>query len=198
MQDQTLKPAADLAAGAGKPYPNDSAEYRAARTALLAEEIDLRRRIERVAAQRRALPPGGKVPQDYGFTAESGGRVLLSEMFGGSDTLVTYFWMYGPERERPCPMCTSFVGSLDLPARDIMQRVPIAIIGRSPIARQLAFKRERGLAQPEILCDGERRFRPRLSRFGGRRQRMAGVGGVYEAGQRGQAVLERRTRRGNR
>ena len=144
MQDQALKPAADLATAASKPYPNDSVEYRAARTALLAEEIDLRRHIERVAAQRRALPPGGKVAQDYAFTAESGKRILLSEMFGDSDTLVIYFWMYGPERERPCPMCTSFVGSLDLPARDIMQRVPIAIIGRSPIERQMAFKRERG------------------------------------------------------
>ncbi len=144
MQDQALKPAADLAAGASRPYPDESAEYRAARTALLAEEIELRRRIERVAALRRALPPGGKVPQDYGFTAETGARVLLSTMFGDSDTLVIYFWMYGPERERPCPMCTSFVGSLDLPARDILQRVPVAIIGRSPIERQLAFKRERG------------------------------------------------------
>ena len=144
MQDQALKSAADLAASASRPYPNDSAEYRAARTALLAEEIELRRRVERVAAQRRALPPGGKVPQDYGFTAENGARVLLSEMFGDSDTLVIYFWMYGPERERPCPMCTSFVGSLDMPARDILQRVPVAIIGRSPIERQLAFKRERG------------------------------------------------------
>ena len=144
MEDQALKPAEDLAASASRPYPNDSADYRAARTALLAEEIELRRRIERVAAQRRALPPGGKVPQDYAFTAESGARVRLSEMFGASDTLVIYFWMFGPERERPCPMCTSFVGSLDLPARDILQRVPVAIIGRSPIERQLAFKRERG------------------------------------------------------
>lgn len=32
-----LKPAAELAAEASKPYPNDSAEYRRARTALLAE-----------------------------------------------------------------------------------------------------------------------------------------------------------------
>ncbi len=152
MQDHALKPAADLAASASKPYPNDSAAYRAARTALLAEEIELRRRIERVAAQRRALPPGGKVAQDYEFTAESGARVRLSEMFSQSDTLVTYFWMYGPERERPCPMCTSFVGSLDLPARDIEQRVPIAIIGRSPIGRQLAFKRERGWRNLEFYA----------------------------------------------
>ena len=45
---------------------------------------------------------------------------------------------------RPCPMCTSLLGSLDLPERDIMQRVPLAIIGRSSIERQSAFKRERG------------------------------------------------------
>jgi predicted dithiol-disulfide oxidoreductase (DUF899 family) len=41
-------------------------------------------------------------------------------------------------------MCTSFVGSLDAPAPDIEQRVALAIFGRSPVARQLAFARERG------------------------------------------------------
>ena len=54
-----LKPAAELAAAASKPYPNDSAEYREARTRLLAEEIELRRHLERVAALRRALPARG-------------------------------------------------------------------------------------------------------------------------------------------
>lgn len=48
-------------------YPNESAGYRKARNALLAEEIALRRHSEAVAAQRRALPPGGKVPEDYVF-----------------------------------------------------------------------------------------------------------------------------------
>jgi len=51
-------------------FPNESPEYRAARTALLAEEIELRRHIERVAAQRRALPPGGPVIGDYRFEGE--------------------------------------------------------------------------------------------------------------------------------
>ena len=37
-----LKPAAELAAAASKPYPGDSADYRRARSALLAEEIELR------------------------------------------------------------------------------------------------------------------------------------------------------------
>ncbi|SFU51521.1 DUF899 family protein [Pseudoduganella namucuonensis] len=139
-----LKPAAELAAqAAGKPYPNDSAAYRAARVALLAEEIELRRHIERVAEQRRALPPGGEAP-DYDFKDENGKTVKLADLFGQHDTLCTYFWMYGPRRERPCPMCTALIGALDTPARDIAQRIAIAVIGRSPVERQLAFARERG------------------------------------------------------
>lgn len=144
MATAALEPAAMLADKASHPYPNDSETYRRARTSLLIEEIELRRHIERVAAQRRALPPGGVVTQDYAFTGEDGQPTTLSAMFGRHDTLVVYFWMYGPERERPCPMCTSFIGGLDLPARNITQRVAMAIIGRSPIERQLAFKAERG------------------------------------------------------
>jgi predicted dithiol-disulfide oxidoreductase (DUF899 family) len=139
----TLKPSAHLAAAASKAYPNDSAEYREARTRLLAEEIELRRHIERVSAMRRALPLGGQ-PPDYRFKDENGNTVLLADLFGKHDTLVTYFWMYGPQRERPCPMCTSLLGSLDIPARDIMQKVGLAVLGRSPVERQLAFARERG------------------------------------------------------
>ena len=138
-----LRSATELAAAASQPYPNDSADYRRARTALLAEEIELRRHIERVAAQRRALPPGGEA-RNYRFNDETGKTVGLRELFGRHDTLVTYFWMYGPQRERPCPMCTAFLGSMELPVRDLSQRVAFAVIGRSPVERQLAFARERG------------------------------------------------------
>lgn len=139
----TLAPATELAAKGSRPYPNESPEYRKARTKLLAEEIELRRHIQRVAAMRRSLPPGGEAKK-YRFRDESQKELGLADLFGRHDTLFTYFWMYGPERERPCPMCTSFLGSLDIPALDIEQRVAIAVIGRSPVARQLAFARERG------------------------------------------------------
>ena len=138
-----LKPATELAAAVSKPYPNDSAEYREARTALLVEEIELRRHIERVAEQRRALPLGGE-PRDYEFKDETGSTVRLADLFGPHDTLVTYFWMFGPQRPRPCPMCTSFLDAFDLPVRNITQRVAFAVLGRSPVARQLAFARQRG------------------------------------------------------
>ncbi|HXY77793.1 MAG TPA: DUF899 family protein [Candidatus Acidoferrales bacterium] len=48
-------------------YPNESDEHRAARNALLDDEIALRAHIEAVAAKRRALPPGGEIPEDYVF-----------------------------------------------------------------------------------------------------------------------------------
>ena len=45
----------------GVTFPNESAEYRAARNKPLRREVALRREMERVAAEIRALPPGGTV-----------------------------------------------------------------------------------------------------------------------------------------
>lgn len=63
-QDNTLVPAIDLAGKNKAHFPDGTSEYRQARNALLAEEIELRRHIERVAALRRELPLGGAVPKD--------------------------------------------------------------------------------------------------------------------------------------
>jgi len=41
-------------------------------------------------------------------------------------------------------MCTAFLGAMDIPVRDLIQRVAFAVFGRSPVSRQLAFARERG------------------------------------------------------
>lgn len=157
-KNEALALASELAKKNGVRIPNESDGYRRARTALLTEEIELRRHIERVAKQRRALPPGGEVPEDYEFTGEDGRTVKLSEMFGDSDTLVTYIWMYGPKRERPCPMCTALLGSLDGEARDIMQRAPLAVIGRSPIEQQKEFKKERGWRGLKFYADDNGAF----------------------------------------
>jgi predicted dithiol-disulfide oxidoreductase (DUF899 family) len=150
-----LKPATELAAAASKPYPGDSADYRRARTALLAEEIELRRHIERVAAQRRALPLGGAVGEHLFRDANDAQRRLV-DLFGKHDTLVSYTWMFGPLRPRPCPMCTAFLDALDLPSRNITQRVAFAVFGRSPVARQYAAARDRGWRHLQFYqCDDD-------------------------------------------
>lgn len=142
--DHSLAPADELAARATSRFPGESEEYRAARRALLAEEIEFRRHMTRLGAQRRALPPGPVIGRDYRFRDEQGAEVGLRDLFGTHDALVTYFWMYGPERERPCPMCTNWLGAVNGNAADIKQRVALKILGRSSVERQFAFAQERG------------------------------------------------------
>lgn len=139
-----LIPAAELAVKAKTPFPGASADYDAARQALLAEEIEFRRHATRLVEQRRALPPGPVISKDYRFRDEQGADAGLLDLFGDKNTLVTYFWMYGPQRQRPCPMCTNLLGSVNGNAADIKQRVALKILGRSPVERQLAFAQERG------------------------------------------------------
>lgn len=139
-----LPPAAELAVHAKTPFPGASAAYDAARQALLAEEIEFRRHATRLVAQRQALPPGPVIEKHYRFKDEQAFEVGLRDLFGDNDTLVAYFWMYGPQRERPCPMCTNWLGAVNGNAADIKQRVALKILGRSPVERQYAFAQERG------------------------------------------------------
>ncbi|MDY0746585.1 DUF899 family protein [Paucibacter sp. R3-3] len=139
-----LKSAAELAQFGRIPFPGASPEYEAARRALLAEEIEFRRHMTRLVEQRRALPPGPMIANDYRFKDEQGFEVGLADLFGDKDTLVAYFWMYGPQRERPCPMCTNWLGAVNGNAADIKQRVALKVLGRSPVERQYAFAQQRG------------------------------------------------------
>ena len=147
-----LVPAEELAARSPVRIRNESAEYRAARTRLLAAEIRMRRQIEEVAEMRRALPPGGVVDGDYRFLGEAG-ETDLADLFGDKQTLVLYSFMFGPERARPCPMCTCMLGPVDQNAADIERNVALAVVARSPLDRLLDFKRERGWRSLKLYSD---------------------------------------------
>ncbi len=149
---KTLTPAGELAAASSIRFPNESAEYRAARTALLAEEVELRRQLARVARQRRALPPGGEVRGDYRFIGNNG-ECDFAGLFGDHDTLIVYSFMFGPERARPCPMCANFIGPLAANAADIGQQAALAVVARSPYERLAAFACERGWAPIPLVQD---------------------------------------------
>jgi predicted dithiol-disulfide oxidoreductase (DUF899 family) len=152
-------------------FPGESGEYRRQRNELLEAEIELRRAIERVAAQRRGLPLGGPVPDDYSFeeVADGGGEVRFSELFeAGKDTLVVYSFMFprysgdtrtGPDgetgklplAETPCASCTSILDSLDGAARHLGQRLNLAVIAKSDPERIRTFARERGWRNLRLL-----------------------------------------------
>ena len=149
---EALIPAKELAMTNPIRFPNESSAYRKARNVLLAEEIELRRHIERVAERRRQLPPGGEVKGSYRFEGENG-PVSLADLFGDKPTLILYSYMFGPQRERPCSMCTSLMGSWEEKIPDIEQRVALAAVARSPIDRLVAAKRERGWTKLKVYSD---------------------------------------------
>jgi predicted dithiol-disulfide oxidoreductase (DUF899 family) len=153
-------------------FPGESSEYRSARNDLLEAEIELRRAIERVAAQRRRLPAGGAVPQDYVFedAFDLGRTVRFSELFSpGMDTLVIYSFMFprysgdprpGPTEgetarlplaETPCASCTSILDSLDGAAPHLSQMVNLAVVAKTIPERIRAFAQERGWRNLRLL-----------------------------------------------
>jgi predicted dithiol-disulfide oxidoreductase (DUF899 family) len=149
---QLLVPAGQLAATNRAHYPNESAEYRAARNALVAEEIELRRYIERIASRRRALPSGGEIAKDFELMSELS-PTRFSSLFGDKDTLMVYSMMYGPQRKAPCPMCTSFLNSWNGTAVNLRERVAIAVTARSPIGRLIEYKQERSFTNLPFVSD---------------------------------------------
>ncbi|MEK6273417.1 MAG: DUF899 family protein [Actinomycetota bacterium] len=155
-------------------FSGESAEYRAARDRLLEREIELRQAMEAVAAARRDLPAGGAVPEDYVFQgAGADGTptdVRLSKLFApGKDSLVIYSFMFprdpGDERpgpasgrtarlplaEGPCPSCVALLDQLDGAAEHASQRINLAVVAKSPLARTLAFAEERGWLRLRFL-----------------------------------------------
>jgi predicted dithiol-disulfide oxidoreductase (DUF899 family) len=162
-------------------FPGESAEYRAARDRLLDQEIELRRAMEEVAARRRELPPGGRVPDDYVF--QSAGAVgapidvRLSELFTpGKDSVVIYNFMFPrdpdddspgpasgetallPLAEGPCPSCTALLDQLDGAAEHATQHLGLAIVAKTPLPRLVTFANERGWRRLRFLSSAKNTY----------------------------------------
>jgi predicted dithiol-disulfide oxidoreductase (DUF899 family) len=152
----------------------ESPEYQAARDRLLQHEIELRRAMEGVAAERRQLPPGGVAPEDQVFQGRGADGtptdVRLSELFApGRDSLVIYSFMFprdpGDERpgpasgqtallaleEGPCPSCVAFLDQLDGAAEHAGQHINLAVVAKAPLPHLLTFAEERGWRRLRLL-----------------------------------------------
>jgi predicted dithiol-disulfide oxidoreductase (DUF899 family) len=146
-------------------YSGESGEYRAARDRLLEREVQLRRDIEAVAAARRALPPGGVVPEDYVFQGPQ--DVRLSELFApGRDSLAIYSFMFprdpGDDRpgpsDGPCPSCVALLDQLDGTALHVEPKMNFAIVAKAPAEQLLAFGSERDWRHLRLLSSHANRY----------------------------------------
>ena len=162
-------------------FPGESSEYRRARNELLEAEAELRRLNEQVAAQRRALPAGGLIREDYVLeSAADGGKVRFSELFApGKNSLVIYNMMFPRSSEDP----RAGARGQDSRAAACRTAVPVMHIGRRR-ARGCCFSPRRAdqprrdredkprsttapaprtrLAQPAAAVLAEQHLQPRL------------------------------------
>jgi predicted dithiol-disulfide oxidoreductase (DUF899 family) len=140
-------------------FPRETSRYRTARNRLLEAERDLRRQVEKVAVMRRKLPLGGPIPEDYIFEEGTAKIVKFSDLFRDDmNTLVLYSFMFGPDVKQPCPMCTSFIDSLNGTAPHFEQRANLAFVVKSPSGRICDFARGRGWNHLRLLSSARNTY----------------------------------------
>src|SRR5215210_9103670 len=119
------------------------AEWQAARDELLAEEKELTRRNDELARKRRELP-WVPVEKEYSFETADGTK-SLAELFDGQSQLLVYHFMFGPEYEAGCPVCSSIADNLDPNATHLAARdVKLMLVSRAPLEKLQGYKQRMG------------------------------------------------------
>lgn len=124
-------------------------EWVEARKELLAKEKELSKQRDQLTALRQQLP-WHKVEVDYEFDSADG-KQKLSQLFGPHSQLVTYHFMYAPEWEEGCKVCSMLGDHYDplvihLAARD----VSLVTVSRAAIDTLVAFKKRMGWSFPWV------------------------------------------------
>ena len=124
-------------------FPNETDEYRKARNKLLQSETELRAHIEAVAKERRELPDGGDLKEDYVFEELVDGKLQktkLSELFKhGDNALFIYSFMYSDDMDAACPMCTAILDALDGQIPHIEQSISTAVVAKIDVQSLAKF-----------------------------------------------------------
>jgi len=131
----------------GDPGPDRHAAAetrRAALADLLREEIALKDHVERVAAQRRALPLPAPLEEDYALTGADEKVVRLSELFGDKDDLIVYHLMFKPSDDEACPMCSMWVDGFNAVVPHVSERANFVVIAKAPIGKLRDWAKRRG------------------------------------------------------
>jgi predicted dithiol-disulfide oxidoreductase (DUF899 family) len=118
-------------------------EWQAARDELLAKEKELTRMKDELSERRRELP-WVAVEKDYEFETADGTK-SLADLFDGRSQLLVYHFMFGPDYEAGCPVCSSIADSLapqvvHLKARD----TTLLLASRAPLEKLHAYRDRMG------------------------------------------------------
>ena len=79
----------------------------------------------------------------------------FSELFGHKNTLLLYSFMFGPNRDNPCPSCTSLVDGFDRSSYQVSQYAAFSAIANAPAERINAWAKQRGWSQITLFSGFE-------------------------------------------
>ena len=124
-------------------------EWRKARLDLLKAEKELTRRGDELARRRRELP-WVPVEEDYRFDREHG-EISLGDLFGARSQLLVYHFMYGPDWDEGCPVCSSVADGFDgIRVHLENHDVALAAISRAPVEKLIAYRQRMGWTSPWV------------------------------------------------
>jgi predicted dithiol-disulfide oxidoreductase (DUF899 family) len=118
-------------------------QWLGAREKLLAREKEHTRLGDELARERRELP-WVRIEKEYTLDTAEGPKTL-ADLFAGRSQLVIYNFMFGPDYDAGCPVCSSIADSFNgvlaqLQARD----VTMISISKAPIEKLLAYRERMG------------------------------------------------------
>ncbi len=128
------------------------ATWEAAIAELRAEEKELTRRHDALAARRRRLP-AVEVDPGHRLVGPNGPASLL-DLFEGRDQLLVYHFMLVGESGHVCEGCAMFVDQLPHLAHLHARRTSLAVVSRAPIERLEKVRERMGWTVPWYSSDG--------------------------------------------
>jgi predicted dithiol-disulfide oxidoreductase (DUF899 family) len=129
-------------------------QWRQARLELLAAEKELTRRNDELTLQRQQLP-WVRMETDYLFSAAGGGGVSLPDLFGHRSQLLIYHFMFGPDWEAGCPMCSSLADGFDgIRVHLEHHDVALAAVSLAPADKLAAYRKRMGWSFPWVSSSG--------------------------------------------
>jgi predicted dithiol-disulfide oxidoreductase (DUF899 family) len=128
-------------------------EWKAARRALLEREKQLTRLSDEIAHERQALP-WVPVEKEYEFIAPDG-RKTLADLFDGRSQLIVHHFMFGPDWDEGCALCSSLADHIDLPRVHLEHHdVAWVAVSRAPLPKLLAYRERMGWSFPWVSSWG--------------------------------------------
>jgi predicted dithiol-disulfide oxidoreductase (DUF899 family) len=129
-------------------------EWQAERDALLAEEKEITHRGDELTKKRQELP-WVEVETDYEFETKDGTK-SLADLFDGRSQLLVYHFMFGPQYDAGCTVCSSIADNFNANAPHVNAGdTTVVLVSRAPVDRLQAYKERMGWDNLDWVSTGD-------------------------------------------